>query len=497
MQNSKLILLLKTLSKDEIKELEKLVESPYFSRGRDCAPLLKVLKNYHPYFYSDELSPGNIYKKLFPGKEYEGSRSDSLISTLSSELYKLCKDFLIQSELNEDGFQKDYLLIGQLRKRELHKEFLKEYGKLYSSLDPENTAGMLLNKYLLNLIHAEYARSTGNTRDQVNTLLQSSENINALALIRTFLSAGSKHNARTYNIHTGPAFTDSFLDSLDSEKLLEAMRVNNDPLYPHIAAYYMAYMNSKSPGDMKYFHRLKELLENNAEKFGHSEKHVLYLVLASFLNARAQLKSDIQIKNELFIIYDKLFRMNIYMPSPKEKLDPMLYIQMLRSAFAIDRLDWAEEFIYKASEYLAEEYSEGMKKFSLAQLDMKKGEYQKALDKILHVKYVYNLQKLDLKAMQIKLHYELNNLEQALSVIDAAKHYIATTNEVTDNFKAQHLSLIRYASELIKRKANNNIKDIDLTIRKIQQEKQLLSRVWLLRKYTELKAGKTGNSFTL
>lgn len=495
MQNSKLITLLRTLDKDEIKELEKLVESPYFSRGRDCAHLLKALKYFYPSFESPELTPAVLFKKMYPGKKYEEAKSDSLISTLSTELYKLCKDYLIQAELNGDNFQKDNLLLRQFRKRNLNKEYTKEYEKLCSGI--ENSSGdsgsIFLNKYLLNLVHGDYTRSTGNIKGLLDSLIAGSEGLTALALIRSFITAGSKHNAQTYNIHIGYSFTDTFLNSLRLEELLENMKMNNDPFYPYVAAYYMAYMKGKHPGNSVYYRRLKELMEKEGEKFAHSEKHVLYLVLISYLSERTGERRDDALKRELFEIYNTMYRLNIFKPSPRERLDPNIFITALGSAFQLDRHEWAEEFIYTASPDLSPEYREGMKDFALGQLYMRKGEYEKALEKIIHVKYVYNLQKLDVKAMQVKLHYELNNFEQALSVIDAAKHYIATTNEVSDTYKKLHLVMLKYTAELIKRKTNNNLKDIDMVIEKMKNENQLLSRGWLLKKYEDLKDGKTGS----
>ncbi|MEO8666501.1 MAG: hypothetical protein ABI462_13500 [Ignavibacteria bacterium] len=62
MQINILVKLLKVISGDEWNEFEKFVRSSYFNEGRKYAPLLKVLKPYHPSYDSEQFTKENIYK---------------------------------------------------------------------------------------------------------------------------------------------------------------------------------------------------------------------------------------------------------------------------------------------------------------------------------------------------------------------------------------------------------------------------------------------------
>ncbi|MBK8983686.1 MAG: hypothetical protein IPM38_15555 [Ignavibacteria bacterium] len=68
MRSLRLVNILKTFTKEEIKEFEKFVASPYFSRGRNLSPFFSVIKKYYPEFYPDQYSAEKIFRELFSGK---------------------------------------------------------------------------------------------------------------------------------------------------------------------------------------------------------------------------------------------------------------------------------------------------------------------------------------------------------------------------------------------------------------------------------------------
>ena len=72
MHDSRLIQTLKSFSKDEFKQFEKFVASPFFNNGRNYNPFLNELKKHYPSFENrkDSLKPESIYKKIYPGKNF-------------------------------------------------------------------------------------------------------------------------------------------------------------------------------------------------------------------------------------------------------------------------------------------------------------------------------------------------------------------------------------------------------------------------------------------
>ncbi len=94
MQKTKLVTLLKTFSKEEMKEFEKFVLSPYFSQRRNLKKLYDVLKKHHPSFSSPDFTEEKIFRKINPGKKYEKKKSNHHLQVLVSEMTTLAEKFL-------------------------------------------------------------------------------------------------------------------------------------------------------------------------------------------------------------------------------------------------------------------------------------------------------------------------------------------------------------------------------------------------------------------
>lgn len=102
MQKNKLVTLLRTFSKQEMKDFEKFVSSPYFSKGRNLKPLYNVLKKYHPSFDSPHFTGEKIFTRINPGKKYDKKRSGHALQVMVSEMTSLAEKFLAFEEIQKE-----------------------------------------------------------------------------------------------------------------------------------------------------------------------------------------------------------------------------------------------------------------------------------------------------------------------------------------------------------------------------------------------------------
>lgn len=127
MKENKLYRLLRSLSAEEWKTFEKFTASPYFNMGRNYLPLFKQLRSYiikdNPKGLPDD---EKIYKKLFPGKPY----NKSVINTMLSGFTKLTEGFLVQLDYDTFGEGKEIALLRQFEKRNFDDFLLKEVAVL-------------------------------------------------------------------------------------------------------------------------------------------------------------------------------------------------------------------------------------------------------------------------------------------------------------------------------------------------------------------------------
>ena len=117
MVNTKLVEILKTFSKDEFKEFEKFIRSPYFNKGRNLVPFYKALKSFHPEFINQNFTTEFIFKKIHPDLKFESKKSENILRVLSSEMLYLGKEFIKQEELKSQELTNYILKLESLKKR--------------------------------------------------------------------------------------------------------------------------------------------------------------------------------------------------------------------------------------------------------------------------------------------------------------------------------------------------------------------------------------------
>ncbi|MBK8553976.1 MAG: hypothetical protein IPL53_24190 [Ignavibacteria bacterium] len=107
MKKSKLLTLLSSFSKEEMKNFEKFIESPYFNKERNFKPLYNILKRHHPAFDSTLFTEERIFKKLYPGKVYD-RRSSVSLRVIESQLTNLAEKFLVYNGFETGKYVFEY-----------------------------------------------------------------------------------------------------------------------------------------------------------------------------------------------------------------------------------------------------------------------------------------------------------------------------------------------------------------------------------------------------
>src|SRR5690349_2443001 len=88
-RENRLIQLIKTFSKEEMKELEKFASSPFHNNRSEVAEFCTELRKFHPKFSQNNFSLEKIFNVMYPGKKYR----DDVIRRLSSNLFKLAEEY--------------------------------------------------------------------------------------------------------------------------------------------------------------------------------------------------------------------------------------------------------------------------------------------------------------------------------------------------------------------------------------------------------------------
>lgn len=490
MKDTKLIELLKNLSKDDFKELEKFVASPYFRKERDLSPLLRIMKSFHPEFNSKNLNDEFIFKNLYPEKIFGDERSYSIIKTLTSELFKTCKEFLIQLELKNDVNRRNFYLLNQLRKKKLYREFEKEYNTSieYQEKSDGGSPEDFINKYFLSYSYGEYCVEKGLHKQAYESIFKMGEYAAVAALLRGFRMSELKMVARSF-CELNPVFnlSEYFIKFIDNNKFIKGIEKNNNKYFPLIEISYMIHKMTLDYKNQKHYFKLKELVDNNLNLLGREEKYMIFGIMGSYCVRMTNELNLNEFMREQFELYKKSLELDVVKWRAEDDFQLSLFRNIVLTGTIVNELDWVEDFIKKYSPELNIEYRSSMENYTLAYLQWARGEYEKALDFLIKVKYDFFLFKIDIKNLYFRIYYEMNLIEQAFSVLDTMRHYISNTKDLHEIFIMRSYNFIKYSSELLRLKSSGAVKDINILKENIRKEKFIESRRWLLAKADELK----------
>ncbi|HMR41467.1 MAG TPA: hypothetical protein PKA90_13665 [Ignavibacteria bacterium] len=493
MKDSKLINLIKTFTQHEFRELELFIESPYFNRGRDLSPFFKCLKKYYPGFEEGIFSEENFYEKLYPGKKYDKLKSKTLIHTLSSEMFKLCKEFLIQTGLNEDSYRREYYLLNRLREKRSYKEFEKIFNKSTASNELPEKGGVLdfINQFYSAQNSMVYCIEKGDISGAVESILSQGECFAVAALIKGYRNPELSIAAKTHNVNFRENLIDNLMSHLDSPGFMEIMKKNNDKFYPYVAVNYAAYLMMKHTEDHKYYFEFKKMVDEYYSHFGQSERFYLYAMLISYCSLQCRNDNPGIFGREQFEIHKRSVELGLYKNSENDIMDIVKFRNIAICAFTFNETDWFETFVKDYINELKPEYRENMRHFSYAYLHFGRKEFGKSLENLIMVHNDFFYFKMDAKRLLLLIYFELGYFEQANSLIKSIKEYITNTKDLSDKLKERERIFIKKVNGLLNIKESGNLKDIGILEAEISKDHNLPFKIWLLEKVNELKGDRT------
>lgn len=163
----KLLQLLTSLSKGEMKLLRKAVVSPLYTTNAKVLQLYELLRLQHPSFDASEKGKAKLFKKIFGTTKY----NDYKLRRLFSELTRVVENYMIFLDMEVEKIDRQKCLISAYNKRDLYSFFKKETDDLLAKLEdsPYQNADYYSNK--IELLKPKYFHPNVNRYDiKDNTL---------------------------------------------------------------------------------------------------------------------------------------------------------------------------------------------------------------------------------------------------------------------------------------------------------------------------------------
>ena len=463
MDNSKLVILLKSFDSKELRAFKDFVSSPFFNKNEELTLFYAYLKKIAPHFPLKKIKREEVYKAVFPKRAYD----EKHLNYLMSFLLKLAEQFIGHQKYMQSGILPEYHILASCIERDLEKNYANIYSKTNKKLhdNPYRDHHYYYQCYLLSsLADTNFLKKKIRKFDK--NLQEASDNFDIYYLCRKLKYACEiLDRQKTLSV--------KYDQKLIKELSLYLAQHPHETV-PQIAIYYQIYLTlTKEKGD-KHFVSLKSLLKKYIDKIPHEEMKQIYYYTLNFCIRSARHNEEKYIEESLDLYLDGIKRGLLF---ENNYLSPWTFKNTVKAGLRLKRYNWTEEFILKYYHEIAEEFRMNALNYNLADLHYYKKDFQKSQDYLKKVEFSDIFYALNTKMMLLKIYYETNEEEALYSLVASFRVFLKRNKLISNNVKEAYLNFIKMLQGLMK-KEHKSMENLQAEIKLLQS---LTSRNWLLQ----------------
>lgn len=466
MYNSQLIKILKTLPKNELRELGKFVNAPCFNTRTDVIELFEYLAKYHgepPTVFEKE----KIFATLFSNKKYD----DVLMRFLIHQLLKIIKTYFIQKELETDEVEMQIILARAMRRRGFDDFFEKEID-IAHKLNAQNThrnASFYFKNYQIQSEQLKYI--TAKSRKGYMPYKEITESLNHF-----FTTEVLRHACETqfYKAVIGKDVQIDFLTETLAWFEREERLTSSDNLSATV--YYNTYMMFQTL-DNQYFERLKNLIQSQNDYFNMEEINFIYSATMNFCAKKINAGESAYL-DEVFELMQLGLEQNMFLENGF--LSKFIFKNVVTTGLRLEKYDWVRDFIETSKQRLHPKDREVVYNYNLAVYYFRKGDYAQAMPLLQRRDFGDVLTDLAARALLLRIYYDTEAYDALMSLTDSFQTFLNRQKELNYQ-KDNYLNLIRIVKKMLRADLRNAETRKQL-LDEVQQTQYLAEKNWLVER---------------
>ncbi len=482
MLKSKFIDIIKTFSKGELKQFRDFLRSPFHNANQNVVKLFDIVRKYAPEFDSASLEKENLFKKLYPGKNY----NDTVMRILSSDMLSLGEEFLTLKRSAKDKYGMSLILLQELRDRGLDSLYQRNFKNIEGQIrQVEDARTRYFANFELEIVNVDYFLRKEKQHLISGNILERAENLIYFMLIEL-----TRHvhdiiiNERTFNAKFEFNLVYEFLNSFDFEALMEKIKLGRPKHYPIISIYYNLLRALMVEENESYYDNFKDSVESYFPNLSHYETNSILNDMESCCLNRMKYNVE-KYRDEIFHVYELMLTSKAYVKTGTEAMSVQRFKNIFIAAINLKKAEWAGNFADKYLEKLQPEFRDNMHYYSRALLGFVRGDFQKSLGDLSKVKHESLALKMDVKSWALKIYYELGYYEPAFSLMDSYKHFLSKNRSLSGHFRERNLNFLKYTGDLIKFKTGMKKPDLTYIEHYVRKTVNIVHKDWLIQKINE------------
>ena len=468
---SSLVQFLKLLSKEEMKEFEKFVVSPFHNNRSDVTRLFFEIKKYYPDFNIENLTKEGIYSAAYPGESFK----DDKLRRVMSNLFKLGEKYLSYLKFRDDRFTFGKSLLDQYIKKDSDKFIRKQVVELKDHLDKRKSRGA--DYYYKRGLIEEIERTCIIKDDPTLKNFTYEEEINTQwAYIFTSL-------LRLYGFTKHQMFLSK--KKYETELLNPLLKIAAESDFMGSKAaeihYNLILLYTEEEAD-EIFIKVKARMEKNIDIFEKEEAFTIYAMLLGYCSIQ-KVKPGKDYTRHEFELAKAIVENSLHLANGS--LDTGWFLGIFFRAFNAGEIEYAEKFIERNKKFVYGSEKDSVISHAYAHLALHKNDFENAMKHLLNASYKNPNDKITVNYMYLRIYFETNNHEQFFYCTDSFRHLLKNEKSLSKELINVCNNFIKFTEKLFKLKLN----EIKLEPAEIKNEilkSEVIGRKWLLEKAVEL-----------
>ena len=481
LKESKLIAIVKILSKKEFKELGIWLQSPWSQNNKHLYPFYEIIAASAPGFATDTLQKEQVFQVLFPKKKYNNRTFNNLISAF----IKAVENYLSHLQFNQEKQQKQQLLGKAFLNRKRMDYFEESHQKLIEEItqkQAKNSEDYLLLKQLYHDLY--FQTSTHHRYDPKNIFLEKcATNLDAYYLLER------------YNYLHEQAFRNKILKLPTQEKNKELAQLLHDlhqvvPL-PAATLFEFRLKSNLVSHWSDYLHFKKLFLANHAELPFDLQQTFLFCCLNDVVDFNS--KGEESAIEELYQWY--LFGLKNDLLIQNDMITSITYNNIVLTACYVRQHDFLEHFIEDYGQRLPKKIQTIAKRWAKAQLQYVLGNYERVAKDLKDWRPKDPFFAIQAKATLLKANFKLlmedaTKLSLFNSYCLSYQQYIKRNKLYSKHRSTAYLKFIQIIRRLANLVHNHPTNDKwNRLLADIKNEPVLFGKNWLLTEIVLIMAG--------
>ncbi len=460
MHSTKLLQLVKTLSKKELKAFTKYLKANYASSA-SLIKLFEHIENFYEDWESPDLQLDQVSAALGQGE------NNKAISNKSSDLYKILLDYLVKKELDteEYKFEKDTIMLGILERRNLDKLRAQKWTAIKKAFDKNKKTDSWTPIKEIQINELNYYKKIGNKYDASNKTLRDS-----LELLQQFeLGLKSKYACEIL-------YRSQFLTSPHDEKLYSFILntvPNPDNFFQNI---FHTLFRTLYTSSLQLYRETFQLLKDSNGKISEKDKQIIFLHLINF-SAKQSRKNKQPYGSELLALFK--FGLETKILVKDQQITRVRFHNIVDVACKTGDIDFGKNFIRDYQKYLPNNQIVDTVILANTIISFAEKDFEEVQEKLSKMNFKYIDEKFRAQSLTLSSFYELQgNSSTTWDKCHAFKAFLDRKNtNIGKNFIAGYRTFINTIEKLMR----EEMKKSEIK-RYIVAADNIVMRFWLLEK---------------